>query len=174
MEPTKRCPACAEEIQSAAVKCKHCGTTIGDAAAKPPPAKRGTWKWLILGLGALIILPAMFGGAKHPAATADACQGKPQVVGADDLLRQFEGNEVAATGQWKGVCARVQGVVDSVDDGAMGATLRLRGDLMKGVRCSGIPREQLESLRKGETVWMTGVVKGQYWDVQLHDCKLSP
>jgi hypothetical protein len=31
----KRCPFCAEEVQSAAVKCKHCGEIIGNLNRRP-------------------------------------------------------------------------------------------------------------------------------------------
>lgn len=39
--PTKTCPYCAEEIQSAAIKCKHCGSWL-DEHPQAPFANRGS------------------------------------------------------------------------------------------------------------------------------------
>lgn len=35
---TRKCPFCAEEIKTEAVKCKHCGAALDGSAAHEPPA----------------------------------------------------------------------------------------------------------------------------------------
>jgi hypothetical protein len=39
----KKCPYCAEEIQTAAIKCKHCGEFLDDSNRPRPAAARGKW-----------------------------------------------------------------------------------------------------------------------------------
>lgn len=55
MEATKRCPFCAEEILSAAVKCKHCGSSLHQSELQSPISSSTTTPkadlgWAILAL----------------------------------------------------------------------------------------------------------------------------
>jgi hypothetical protein len=50
----KNCPFCAEEIQDAAIVCKHCGCDLVVAIAQPPPKATPRWGRILIVVGVVL------------------------------------------------------------------------------------------------------------------------
>jgi len=56
MSDTKACPFCGEEVLAVAVKCKHCGSAIGPAAAPETPKAAPRKKSSLTSLAIFVLL----------------------------------------------------------------------------------------------------------------------
>jgi len=96
-------------------------------------------------------------------------------ISADDLLQEFNNNEIAANRSFKDQIVTVSGVIDKIDSGLFGSpylTLRTKG--LFSVQCffEKNDMDALAQLRSGQSVTITGVCQGKFMNILIKSCRL--
>ena len=177
----KKCKACQKDIDDKAKKCPHCQTDQRNWFARHP---------IMTGLLGLIILVAVvsaFGAsgkkdsnqASDSQTTSVAGEEKPKVeamkINARELVDEFDANQVAAESKWKNKAVEFSAEVSNITDSGLqfakiGATKEFS---LTSISCRISDKQQLLSLKNGQTVTVQGVVGGQSLGIiEVNDCKV--
>lgn len=140
--------------------------------------KRAIVGLLVAGLGFLAT------GCEVPedgAETGSKASSKPDVkVEAKKILKEFEENEAAADGKYKGKTVQVSGVVDKVDteifdDEQYSVQIGDGGDfVLFTVNCNDQSSKDVSKIKKGQKITVVGAFDdGGDLGVELSDCKIQ-
>ncbi len=177
----KKCKACQKEIDDKAKKCLHCQTDQRNWFARHPIMTG------LLGLIVLVAVVSAFGssGKKDSNQTSGnqttsvAGEEKPKVeamkINARELVDEFDANQLAAEAKWKNkpieFSAEISNIADyGISFAKIGASKEFS---LTSISCRASDKQQLLSLKNGQTVTVQGVVGSQSLGIiEVNDCKV--
>ena len=172
----KKCKSCKAEIPTDAKKCSHCGTD-----------QRGWFKrhpilTVLLALFVIGIVGAVVGsgGDKGSTGTNQTSNQKPtqaqepMKITAKELADDFDSNQVAAENKWKDKFVEFSSTISNITDSGLSfynvASKEFSGTQ---ISCRVVDKQQLLSLKNGQTITVRGIVGGQTIGViDVNNCEV--
>ena len=172
----KKCKSCKAEIPTDAKKCSHCGTD-----------QRGWFKrhpiltaLLVLFVIGIVGAVAGSGGSKTSTNTTQTSNQKPtqtqepMKITASELADAFDANQVAAEKEWKDKYVEFSAKVSNITDGGIGFyNIASKEFSLTQIDCNIVDKNQLLSLKNGQTITVRGIVGGQTIGViDVNNCEV--
>jgi len=139
-------------------------------------------KWLGIGVVVLIVIGMISGagksGSNQKSGSTGATQEKqvqePTVIKASELADDFDANQVAAENKWKGKLVQFSAEVTNITETGLSFSKAASKQFsMAQISCRVTDKQQLLSLKNGQTVTVKGVVGGQTIGViDVSDCSV--
>jgi len=128
-------------------------------------------KWLGIGFVVLIIIGVVSSAGKSGNSQKSGSNGtsqekqqvqEPTVIKAQELADDFDANQVAAENKWKGKLVQFSAEVTNITDtGLSFSKVASKEFSMAQISCRVTDKQQLLSLKNGQTVTVKGVVGSQ-------------
>lgn len=140
-------------------------------------------KWLGIGFVVLIVIGVVSSagksGTSQKSGSNEPVQEKqqvqePTVIKVQELADDFDANQVAAKDKWKGKLVQFTAELTNITDSGLSFTnIASKQFSMTQISCRVTDKQQLLSLKNGQTVTVKGVVGGQTIGViDLSDCSV--
>lgn len=140
------------------------------------------FKWLGIGVVVLIVIGMISGAGKSGSGQKSGSTGttqekqvqEPTPIQAQELADDFDSNQVAAENKWKGKLVQFRAEITNITDtGLSFSKVASKQFSMAQISCRVTDKQQLLSLKNGQTVTVKGVVGGQTIGViDVSDCSV--
>lgn len=166
----KKCKACKSEIDKKATKCPKCGADQRIWFARHP----------ILTVILAVIVIAIIGGSKGGNKSSNKGSSSPtpapvaEKINVRNLADDFDENQVSAEAKWNGKFVEFSAKITNItDSGISFADVATKDFSMAQISCHITDKQQLMSLKNGQTVTVRGNVGKQTIGViDFNDCEV--
>lgn len=129
-------------------------------------------KWVGIGFAVLIVIGIISSAGKssnsqkssssEPVQEAKQQVQEPTVIKVQELADDFDANQVAAEAKWKGKLVQFSAEITNITDSGLSfSKIASKQFSLTQISCRVTDKQQLLSLKNGQTVTVKGIVGGQ-------------